>query len=47
MDKIVFRGAQVLYAGQFIEADVAVASQASGGIWRETFSPSKVIWFPA
>ena len=39
MDKIVFRGAQVLYAGQFIEA--------SGGIWRETFSPSKVIWFPA
>ena len=32
MDKIVFRGAQVLYAGQFIEADVAVANGRIAGI---------------
>lgn len=34
MDKIVFRGAQVLYAGQFIEADVAVANGRIAGIGR-------------
>ena len=34
MDKIVFRGAQVLYAGQLIEADVAVANGRIAGIGR-------------